>query len=82
MAIKFKVICDICGEVIEDTAHTNLGGVAVIGNIHFTDSRKDKGIGGGVVGNNINDSGLPPGVSHYHKLCLTEMLGMRIVLTR
>lgn len=81
MAIESKVICDKCGEVIKDSSHGNLGGVAVLGNIYFTDSKKDNGIGGGVVGNNLNNLGLPIKTAHYHKNCLVEMLGMTVVLT-
>lgn len=79
--INQEIVCDKCGGVIEDSPVNSdmFYGVSVWGNIHVADSTADKGIGGGLVGNNFTseldeDGNNIVNVSHYHINCLFDIV--------
>ncbi len=78
MAVSQAFRCDFCDRVIEDSK-----GFAVIGNIHILEENETShpcgpGIGGGIVGNNLEPgsegSSIVSRVAHYHNHCLVSKL--------
>lgn len=76
---KIEITCDCCYKDLSDEV-----GFAILGNIHVTTTKEDntplyntslfKGVGGGLIGNNLEDEGVVVRASHYCKECLISIL--------
>lgn len=72
MAIKYTVVCDSCKKHIREQ-----GGYAVLGNIHVIGTEDEDFIGGGVVGNNLDERGdvdVVTRTSHYCTKCFVTVV--------
>lgn len=76
MAVVNKIICDSCNTDAD---------FAIIGNIHVVDAQDAEGVGGGLVGNNLEAGNVMSethkgaevvSITHLCKTCLFSSLGV------
>lgn len=76
--IKQAIFCDgsDCKRPIinESKNPLDISGYTVVGNIHVVHTEEDEGIGGGLVGNNLEEGRHVARVAHYCPSCMLRLL--------